>query len=351
MFQYINMFGSGKMKKIPVETAIGTILCHDVTQIISGKFKGRAFKKGHIISKEDIPVLLSMGKDNIYVWEKKEGYLHENEAADRLSKAAGEGIYLSDVKEGKINFIANMDGILKIDTHRLFEINSIMEIILATIHNSYPVKKNQKLGGTRVIPLVIEEKKILEAEKIIDEKPILRVMPYKKSKVGIVTTGNEVYYSRIEDKFGPVVRSKVLEYGCKVVDSRIVPDDSDKITQSIEKLIEMGCEVIICTGGMSVDPDDLTPLGIRKTGAEIISYGAPVLPGAMLLIAYKDDIPILGLPGCGMYCKITSFDLVMPRILVGEKITHRDIAAFGHGGFCMDCEECRYPDCSFGKGW
>ncbi len=351
MFLKILIYGSGKMKKIPVETAIGTILCHDITQIIPGKFKGRAFKKGHIITEEDVPVLLSLGKDNIYVWEKKEGYLHENEAADRLSKAAGEGIYLSDVKEGKINFIANMDGILKIDTDRLLEINSINEIILATIHNNYPVKKNQKLAGTRVIPLIIEEEKIVKAEDVIGEKPIIKVIPYKKSKVGIVTTGNEVYHNRIEDKFGPVVRSKVLEYGCEVVDSRIVPDDSDKITQSIEELIEMGCELIICTGGMSVDPDDLTPLGIRKTGAEIISYGAPVLPGAMLLVAYKDEVPILGLPGCGMYCKTTSFDLFLPRVLAGDKINHRDIAACGHGGFCMSCDECRYPDCSFGKGW
>lgn len=340
------------MKKIPVKMAVGSILCHDITQIIPGKFKGRAFKKGHVITNEDIPLLLSLGKDNIYVWEKKEGYLHENESANRLSKAiAGKGIYLSDVKEGKINFISDYDGVLKVNTEILREINSIGEIILATIHNNQPVKKNQKVAGTRIIPLVIEEEKILEVEKLIGENPVVSVIPYKRRRVGIITTGNEVYFDRIKDCFGPVVKDKVSEFGCEVIDSRILPDDSDKIAESIKELVELGCEVIVCTGGMSVDPDDVTPVGIKKSGAKIISYGAPVLPGAMLLISYLDEIPVLGLPGCGMYHKTTSFDLVLPRILAGDEVTQRDIAECGHGGLCLDCEECRYPNCSFGKGW
>ncbi|MDK2985755.1 MAG: hypothetical protein PWQ96_1397 [Clostridia bacterium] len=340
------------MKKIPVEEAVGSVLCHDITQIIPGKVKDRAFKKGHIITEEDVPVLLSLGKDHIYVWEKKEGYLHENEAAHRLANlAGGEGLSFSEVKEGKINFIADFDGLLKIDTKTLLELNSLGEIILATRHNNYPVKKGQKVAGTRVIPLVIEEEKIIKAEKIAAGKDIVKVIPFKKFKAGMVNTGNEIYYGRIKDRFGPVVERKLAEYECEIIDQKIVPDDSEKIAGSIEELIFKGAEMVICTGGMSVDPDDVTPSGIKKAGGEIVSYGAPVLPGAMFLLAYKGGIPILGLPGCVMYSKTTIFDLVLPRVLVEDEITQKDIAAYGHGGLCVECESCKYPACSFGKGW
>ncbi|MEJ8553961.1 molybdopterin-binding protein [Tepidibacter sp. Z1-5] len=340
------------MKKISVHDAIGHVLCHDITQIIPGEIKDRAFKKGHVIKEEDVKVLLSLGKDNIYVWEKKEGYLHENEAAKRLTKlAAGMGLEFSDVKEGKINFIAKYDGLLKINTDLLLKINLLDEIIIATRHNNYPVKKGDKLAGTRVIPLIIDEKKIIEAEKIANGKTIVDVIPYNKVNVGIVTTGNEVYHGRIKDAFGPIIRKKVENYGCNVIDQKIVYDDTEKICDAIKDLIDKGAQMVICTGGMSVDPDDLTPSAIKKTGANIISYGAPVLPGAMFLLAYNGDIPILGLPGCVMYAKTTIFDLVLPRVLSQDKITIEDLAGYGHGGLCLECSECTYPQCSFGKGW
>ncbi len=339
------------MKKIPVSEAVGSVLCHDITQIIPGVVKDRAFKKGHIIKEEDVPLLLSLGKENIFVWEKKEGYLHENDAAERLTKlTAGQGLVFSEVREGKINFIADCDGLLVINTKLLHEINSLGEIILVTLHNSYPVKKGQKVAGTRVIPLLVEENKIKKAEDLIGDAKIVSIVPYVPMKVGIVTTGSEVYHGRIKDAFGPVIKVKVEEYGCEVIGQSILPDDENKITEAIEHWIEKGAEMVICTGGMSVDPDDVTPSAIGKTGAEIITYGAPVLPGAMMLLAYKGNIPILGLPGCVMYSKRTVFDLVLPRILANQKLSFSDIAAYGHGGLCMECEECRYPNCTFGKG-
>lgn len=339
------------MKKIPVEEAIGTVLCHDITQIIPNKIKDRAFKKGHIIKEEDIPALLSLGKDHIYVWEKKEGMLHENEAAERITKlTAAKGLGFSEVKEGKINFIADCDGLLKINTELLHKLNSLGEIILVTLHNNYPVKKGKKVAATRVIPLVIEEEKIKKAENLIGEEKIINVVPYTPMKVGIVTTGNEVYYGRIKDAFGPVIQKKVEEYGCQVLGQTILPDDENKITNAVEAWIKKGAEMVICTGGMSVDPDDVTPTAIKKTGANIVTYGTPILPGAMFLLAYKGDIPILGLPGCVMYCKRTVFDLMLPRILIKDKIEYKDIASYGHGGLCMECDECRFPDCAFGKG-
>jgi molybdenum cofactor synthesis domain-containing protein len=340
------------MKKIPVNEAVGSILCHDITQIVPGVIKDRAFKKGHVIKEEDIPLLLSLGKENIYVWEKKEGYLHENDAAEYLRKlAAGEGLTFSEAREGKINFIADSDGLLVINTKLLYEINSLGEIILVTLHNNYPVEKGQKVAGTRVIPLVIDEDKLKKAEALIGDKKIVSIMPFTTMKVGIVTTGSEVYHGRIKDAFGPVIKAKVEEYGCEVIGQSILPDDENKIAEAIKGWIEQGAEMVICTGGMSVDPDDVTPTAIEKTGAEMITYGAPVLPGAMMLLAYKGDIPILGLPGCVMYSKRTVFDLVLPRILAKQRLRFADIAAYGHGGLCMECEECRYPNCTFGKGF
>ena len=339
------------MKKIPVREAVGSVLCHDITQIIPGVVKDIAFKKGHIIKEEDIPLLLSIGKENLFVWEKKEGFLHENDAAERLrALTAGAGLTFSEVKEGKINFIADYPGLLVINTDLLYKLNSLGEIILVTLHNNYPVKKGQKVAGTRVIPLVIEEDKIKSAETLIGDEKIVSIIPFTPMKVGIVTTGSEVYHGRIVDAFGPVIRRKVEEYGCEVIGQSILPDDEDKIKEAIEAWIEKGCDMVICTGGMSVDPDDVTPSAIIKTGAELITYGAPVLPGAMFLLAYKGDIPILGLPGCVMYSRTTIFDLVLPRILAKEKLTFADFAAYGHGGLCNECEVCKYPDCAFGKG-
>lgn len=338
------------MKSIKVEDAIGTILCHDITQIIPGKFKGPAFKKGHIIVAEDVKVLLSLGKENIYVWEHEEGTLHENDAAIRLKNlTAGEGLIFSDIKEGKIDFIAAEDGLLKVDKEALLKLNSLEEIILATLHNNTPVKKGQKVAGTRVIPLVIGEEKIENAERLIKEK-IVKVIPINGKKIGIVTTGSEVYHGRIKDAFGPMIIKKAGEYSCEVLGQTLLPDDANRITEAIKEWISKGAEMVICTGGMSVDPDDVTPTAIKNTGANVITYGAPVLPGAMFLLAYNGDVPILGLPGCVMYSKRTVFDLVFPRILSGEVLNKHDIAALGHGGLCMNCDECRFPNCGFGKG-
>lgn len=337
------------MKIIKTKEAVGKVLYHDITQIVPGKFSGRAFKKGHVITEEDVPVLLSLGKDHIYVAEYVEGMLHENEAAVRLKDlTAGEGLEFGELKEGKIDFFAERDGLLKINKEDLLKLNSLGEIILATLHNNTPVKKGEKVAGTRVIPLTIEEEKIKKAEEIIKDK-IVSVIPITSKRVGIVTTGNEVYLGRIKDAFGPVIIKKVEEYGCEVIGQVILPDKQEKITEAINNLIGIGAEMIVCTGGMSVDPDDVTPTAIKGTGANLVTYGSPVLPGAMFLLAFKGDIPILGLPGCVMYSKRTVFDLMLPRILADEKISKKDIAELGHGGLCMNCEECRFPNCSFGK--
>lgn len=339
------------MKLINTEEAVGHVLCHDLTQIIKDVKKVTVFKKGHIVKEEDIPVLLSIGKDHLYIWEKQEGMLHENEAAEILyGICKGKYIRPSDVREGKIELIAEEDGLLKIDVEKLHMINSLGEMMIATRHSNFPVKKGDVLAGTRIIPLVIEKKKMDEAVKLAENKALIEIMPFKKKKAGIVTTGNEVFYGRIKDAFGPVIREKLEEYDVEILGQKILNDDPEAISQAIRNFISEGAELIICTGGMSVDPDDTTPTAIGNVGARIVSYGAPVLPGAMFLLAYcNDEIPILGLPGCVMYAKRTIFDLVLPRIMANDKITQEDLASLGHGGLCLACNICTFPNCGFGK--
>ena len=339
------------MKQIKVEDAVGSILSHDVTEIIPGEFKGRAFKKGHIIKEEDIEKLLKIGKEHVYVWEPEEGQLHENDAATRLADLVlGEGTTrCEEIKEGKVDFFADRDGVLKIDKEKLLKLNSLGEIIVSTLHNNTPIRKGEKIGATRVIPLIINEDKIIKAEELIKNK-IIYVEEIKEKKCVLITTGNEVYKGRIKDAFLPVIKNKLGYYGSEVIKQVILPDDKERITEEILKAInEDKADMIICTGGMSVDPDDVTPTAIKDCGGELVTYGSPVLPGAMFLLAYYNNLPILGVPSCAMYSKRTVLDLVLPRVLADERLTLNDIAEYGHGGLCLDCKVCTFPHCSFGK--
>ena len=342
------------MKLIKTQDAVGQVLCHDMTRIVKGVIKDTAFLRGHVVTEEDIPVLLSIGKDNIYIYENDESMLHENDAAEimrQVCMGSNPAIRPGGVKEGKIEMFAEADGLFKVDVERLNRINAIENVMIATRHNNYPVKKGDKLAGTRVIPLVIE-KEIME--RVLAEgggAPLIDIVPFKKFKAGIVTTGNEVYYERIEDTFTPVIFEKLKPFDIEVIGHKKVYDDTQLIRDSILELINDGADLIICTGGMSVDPDDLTPGGIKATGADIVSYGSPVLPGAMFLLAYYDGrIPIMGLPGCVMFAKATILDIILPRVLAGEKIERKDISSLGGGGLCLSCEQCIYPLCGLGKG-
>ncbi|MDO5564488.1 MAG: molybdopterin-binding protein [Eubacteriales bacterium] len=346
------------MKLIDTINAKGHVLCQDITQIIPNKYKGAKFRKGHIVEEEDIPILLSMGKEHLYIWEKDDSKYHENEAAEFLYEiCASENMTKSEVKEGKIEGNATIDGLLKVDVELLEKINSLGEMMIATRYNNLPIKKGEKLFGTRIIPLVIEKEKINKALQICNGKKILKLLPYKQKKIGIVTTGSEVYKGLIEDEFGPVLKKKAEEYNQEVIKQIKVDDDPINTKNAIFNLIDEGANVILCSGGMSVDPDDRTPLAIKNTGAKIVSYGAPVLPGAMFLLSYltikekEKTIPILGLPGCVMYAKRTIFDLVFPRILADDIISEKELSKLGRGGLCLNCNECHYPNCEFGKGW
>lgn len=340
------------MKLMKTEEAVGQVLCHDITQIIKGVTKDAVFRKGHIISEEDIPVLLSIGKDNIYIWEADETKLHENDAAEILRQICqNSNMNASAPKEGKIELTAAEDGLFLVDIARLRQINTLGEMMIATIPSGFFVKKDDKLCGTRVIPLMIAKEKMNEALEVAGTQPLLQLIPVKKKKYGVVTTGNEVFYGRIEDTFTPVLQEKLGEYGAEMVAHEVVGDNHKDITAAIDKMLQQGVDMVLCSGGMSVDPDDKTPLAIKNTGAEIVSYGAPVLPGAMFMVAYTaDGRPICGLPGCVMYAARTIFDLALPRLLTDTPITGEWLGSLGHGGLCLNCSDCHFPNCSFGKG-
>lgn len=340
------------MKVVPVEAAEGMVLCHDLTRIVPGECKGRAFRKGHVIHRTDIPDLLKMGKENIYVFDLTEGLVHEDDAARRIAgAAAGDGLKRTDPCEGRVNLIATRDGLLKIDVDALHRINLVENVAFSTLHGNQPVKAGQSVAGTRIIPLVAPEETIRSVEAVgRDHRPVVEIRPFLSRSVGIVTTGSEIYHGRIQDQFGPVLRKKYAELGCPVIGQEFVSDDREMTAAAIRKFVAEGAEMVAVTGGMSVDPDDQTPAGIRAAGAEVVAYGSPIFPGAMFLLAYIGDVPVLGLPGCVMYYRASVFDLVVPRILAGDRISPMDIAAMGHGGFCASCEACRYPRCGFGKG-
>lgn len=340
------------MKQIRTEDAVGQVLCHDITQIIRGVTKDAVFRKGHIVTKEDIPVLLSVGKDHLYVWENNEAMLHENDAAEILrALCQGQNMRATAPKEGKIELIATCDGLLMIDVERLRRVNQLGEMMIATRPSGFVVHEGDKLCGTRVIPLVIEKEKMERAKEAAGDKPLMDVLPLKPKRYGLVTTGNEVFFGRIEDAFTPVIQDKMAEYGCVMQEHVILNDDNEKITAAINDMLQKGCELVLCTGGMSVDPDDRTPLAIKNAGTRIVSYGAPVLPGAMFLVSYTaDGRPVCGLPGCMMYAKRTVFDLALPRLLADVEITREWLDGLGNGGLCLNCEECHFPNCSFGKG-
>ncbi|MDP3297614.1 MAG: molybdopterin-binding protein [Thermodesulfovibrionia bacterium] len=383
------------MKTVPVTEAVGMVIAHDITEIIPGKFKGRAFKKGHIIREEDVCHLQMIGKENLFILEMKEDEMHENDAAYAIANAlAGSGVKLDgEPREGRINLVAEIDGLLKVDRKALFKFNMLGEVMCATVHNNSVVKKGQVVAGTRAIPLVVKKSVIEEAMRIArgssrlfgtnpgtlescHSTGVIEVKEMRKPKTGIVITGNEVYYGRVKDAFGPVITKKIMSMDGEVVGVYFAPDDAKYIEDRIKELIAAGADLIITTGGMSVDPDDVTRFAIRNIGVDELSYGTPVLPGAMFLIAYLEDsnklsvtsneikhekenpslvtrhselIPIIGIPACGMYSNITVFDIILPRVLAGERIGREELAELGHGGLCLKCSECRYPVCPFGK--
>lgn len=321
------------LKVVPVEKAIGLPLAHDITEIVPGKRKGPAFRRGHIVRPEDVSKLLDVGKRHLYIMELEKEELHEEDAARRLARAsAGPNIHLTEPIEGRVNLVAEISGLLKVDPKLLCRFNDLGDLILATLPSDRYVNKGDVLAGTRTIPVVVNESLVLKAEALCKDRPIVTLLPVPSRRVHLIVTGSEVYTGRIKDGFEPVVRRKLAEMGTELEQAELAPDDPDVIARNIKESQQAGANLILVSGGMSVDPDDLTPEGIRRRGARVESHGFPVLPGSMFIMAYLDRTPILGLSGCVLHDPVTAFDLLLPRLLAGEKVSRSDIIAMGHGG-------------------
>lgn len=353
MFGMSGNRGMTRMNKtVDVDNAVGMVLAHDITEIRRGEFKGRAFKKGHVVRPEDVEHLKRLGKDHLYVLDIQPGFMHEDDAASLMAPAfCGEGVVgAGEPREGKIELVARYNGLLKVDVAALTTVNLLGEIMCASRHTNTVVEEGMVVAATRAIPLVVASEPVEKAVAISRKcGGLFQVLPFRKSRAGLIVTGTEVYEGRVEDKFEAVFRKKINDIGSEVFGVAFVPDDPGRIEQEIRKFLGEGADLILTSGGMSVDPDDVTRQGIRQVGGEIALYGAPVLPGAMFMLSYVNGVPILGVPACGMYHSITILDLVLPRVLAGEILTRRDIASLGHGGLCLNCKTCRYPVCPFGK--
>jgi len=338
------------LKKIPVEKAVGMTLCHDITQIIPGKFKGPAFRKGHMAQEKDIEKLKKIGKEYLYIWEPEEGKIHENEASSRMSKAiAGENIEFTEVSEGKTTLKSLTRGLFEVKSELLYEVNSMENITIPCLPNHFKVEKGQNLSGVRIIPLTIEEGKIIDIENLCQKKgKVFSVKKYKKLKVGIITTGNEVYKGLIKDAFGHLLKEKFTYFNAEIMEQIFCPDNIEEIKKAISYFKRQKADLIALSGGMSVDPDDLTPGAIRESGAKIITYGVPVQPGNMFMLAYLGDATLIGIPGASLFYKNTILDIILPRIFAGDILNKRDFVILGEGGFCSTCAVCHYPYCYFG---
>ncbi len=337
------------MKKVKVEDAVGMELCHDITAMYDG-FKGAAFKRSHVIQKEDIPKLLDIGKRTVFVWEENAGEIHEEDCARRMAAMAPvEGAHCNGPSEGKVLLMADTRGMFRVNTALLHQINSIGDITICTLPDHFPVEAGDRLASMRIVPLVTKEEQIIQAEALCKDQKLLDLRPYQHKKVGVVVTGSEVYTGRIQDKFEPVVRHKMKQYPSEILGVTICDDDLDMITAAGQKYLDEGADILIFTGGMSVDPDDLTPTAIRNLGADIITHGVPAQPGNMTLVAYKDDVAILGVPGAAISLPTTIFDVLLPQIFTGDKLTKQDLIRLEDGGLCRMCKVCHFPTCTFGR--
>lgn len=337
------------MKKVKVEDAVGMALCHDITAMYDG-FKGAALKRGHVIREEDIPRLLDWGKRTVFVWEENAGEIHEEDAARRMAAMAPvEGAGYTEPSEGKVLLMAEQRGLFRVDAPLLRQLNAIGDITIASLPDHFPVEPGDRLASMRIVPLVTQERQIEAAEALCAGRKIFDLRPYQPRKVGVIITGSEIYHGRIQDKFEPVVRQKLTRFPAEIVGVTVCDDELDMIVSAAKAHLAGGADFLIFTGGMSVDPDDLTPTAIRALGAEIVSHGVPAQPGNMTLVAYLGQIPILGVPGAAISLPTTIFDVLLPQIFTGDRLTKDDLINLGDGGLCRMCRPCHWPNCTFGR--
>jgi molybdenum cofactor synthesis domain-containing protein len=336
-----------RLSKVALQDAVGMLLPHDITKIVPGKYKGARFRKGHVVTRADIPELLKLGKEHLWVLRLAATELHEDDAARAFAKLAGKHVGVRGPREGKLTFSAQVDGLLRVSAPAVARINRVPDVVFATRHDAVPVRAGEEVAGIRIVPLATTKARVRRALRAAAVPP-LQVLPFRKLKVGLVVTGSEVAKGRIRDRFRPVIEQKMRAHGSRVTTAAVVTDDRALIAAAVRRALRR-CDLVIVTGGMSVDPDDVTRHAIRDAGAKLERYGIPVLPGNMLLLAYAGKKPVVGVPACGIFHMTTSFDLVLPRLLAGLRVTSAEMQDMGYGGYCLHCRRCVYPACPLGK--
>ena len=337
------------MRKVKVEEAVGLTLCHDLTEMRDG-FKGPAFRRGHVITEADIPHMLDIGKRTVFVWEENAGEIHEEDAALRMAAMAPvDGAHYTAPSEGKVLLLADREGMFRVDTDLLREINSIGDITISTLPDHYPARPGMRLASMRIVPLVTKEEQIIRAEALCKGRRLLNLLSYQPRKTGIIITGSEIYHGRIKDKFEAVARKKLAAYPGEVIGAAVCDDDLDMLVNTARGFLARGADFLIFSGGMSVDPDDLTPSAIRRLGCEVVTHGVPSQPGNMTLMAYLGDVPVMGVPGAAISLPTTIFDVMLPQVFARVKFTHEELIGLGDGGLCQLCAACHFPNCTFGR--
>ncbi|MEW6227021.1 MAG: molybdopterin-binding protein [Bacillota bacterium] len=338
-----------KTREVRIEDAVGLRLAYDLTEIVPGERKGAVLRRGQLLTPEDIPTLRRIGKSSIYVLDIEPGEVHEDDAAKRLATLlAGPGIVIDMPGEAWADMRASHKGLLKVDARRLHTINSIGDLLVATRHTNSFVHPGDLVAKAKVRGLVVHEDRLSRAAAVAAADPIIHVVPFRPVEAGIVVTGREICEKRVEDAFVPLLARRLAEYGSTIVESAVVPDEAEQIACAISDMMARNVDIIIVTGGMS--PDDCTPRGIELSGARVVFYGAPVSPGAMTLLAYNDAVPVIGVPAGILARPRGFFDLILGRILAGERLESPAVAEYGHGGLCLGCKVCTFPACPFGKG-
>lgn len=324
------------MKKIPVTEAIGHTLCHDMTAIMEGGFKGVRFHRNHVITEEDIPVLQDMGKNHVFVWEPGVEEVHEEDCARQMAELLcpeGAPFTLKGPAEGKMSLHASCDGLLRVNRDGLLAVNLVPDWTMTSLPDGRPVAEGEACAAWRIIPLVTRRENVHKALECVREASwLFQLLPYQHLRVGLIITGNEIYHGRIRDAFEPILRSKLEHFPSEVLGVTYCPDSVKEIQEAMEGFRQRGAGLILLTGGMSVDPDDVTPTAIRESGAEVVSRGVPMQPGNMLTLALWDGIFLLGVPGASMHAPLTSLDVMLPRLFARWVPTREEIAGWGLGG-------------------
>lgn len=343
------------MRRVDVNEAIGLPLGHDITEIVVDAAAGRrlkqvAFRRGHIIAAEDVPRLLDLGKSAVYISHPDDVEMHEDEAALAVApRAAGANIeHDPQPREGKINFRAACDGVFRVDPERLYRINRLEIPTLPTLPTNFPVKAGQQVAGFRIVPLTCPPGVIDEVLAELDT-PLLSVTPYILKTAAVLVTGSEVHAGRIEDGFQPRLRATLEPFGVEVTRAEILPDDRELIRASVATAARQ-CDIVLVTGGTSVDPDDVTVAAMEAAGAVFPVRGMPMQPGNNFTIGRLDGTPVCAVPAATLFYRATSLDVLLPRLLAGIPITAEEIHRLGHGGLALPTCDEHFPDCTFGIG-